>query len=267
MLQPGAAAPAFRLPSTSGQTVALEDFRGRKVVLYFYPKDETPGCTKEACDFRDSYAPLAAAGAVVLGVSKDPLDLHHKFRAHHNLPFDLLTDEDNAVAQSYGAYGERSMYGTKVMGTIRSTVLIGEDGRVLQVWSPVRVEGHVAEVLAAVAGAPAGSAPDTVPAPAPAAPIAPAAAARPAKPARKTARKTAAKPAAAGTKPAPKAKAAGKPTKKAAGKAAAKKAVKPAKKKAAKKAAAGSGKARAKAARKPVKKAARKGAKKSRARR
>ncbi|TAH34403.1 MAG: thioredoxin-dependent thiol peroxidase [Planctomycetota bacterium] len=184
MLQPGDLAPSFRLPSTSGQVVSLDDFKGRKIVLYFYPKDETPGCTKEACDLRDAHARLSEAGVVVLGVSKDALDSHHKFRAHHGLPFELASDEDNAVARAYGAYGERSMYGTKVLGTIRSTFLIDESGRIARVWSPVKVEGHVDEILSALGGAERAAAPAQAGtrSTAPAAPAAPVATAPPAAP-------------------------------------------------------------------------------------
>lgn len=149
----GQSAPAFSLPSTSGSTVSLRDFAGKQVVLYFYPRDNTPGCTVEACDFRDRDAALRKAGAVVLGVSSDSLKSHDGFRAKHGLAFDLLVDADNAVAQSYGAHGEKVMYGKKVMGTIRSTFLIDAKGKLAAIWSPVRVAGHAEEVLAAVLGA------------------------------------------------------------------------------------------------------------------
>ncbi|MEY2747798.1 MAG: hypothetical protein RL112_2840 [Planctomycetota bacterium] len=149
----GQSAPAFSLPSTSGSTVSLRDFAGKQVVLYFYPRDNTPGCTVEACDFRDRDAALRKAGAVVLGVSSDSLKSHDGFRAKHGLAFDLLVDADNAVAQSYGAHGEKVMYGKKVMGTIRSTFLIDAKGKLAAIWSPVKVAGHAEEVLAAVLGA------------------------------------------------------------------------------------------------------------------
>ena len=151
-LQPGAEAPAFRLPATTGEEISLEDLRGRKVVLYFYPKDSTPGCTQEACDFRDRDEALQGAGVVVLGVSKDSLASHDKFRAKYELPFPLLTDQDNAVATAYGAFGEKNMYGRKVLGTIRSTFLIDENGTIQRTWSPVRVAGHADDVLAAIKG-------------------------------------------------------------------------------------------------------------------
>jgi peroxiredoxin Q/BCP len=153
MLEPGRRAPSFTLPSTSGGTVSLAGLAGRKVVLYFYPRDDTPGCTAEACDFRDLHPRLVGSGAVVLGVSSDALRSHDKFRAKHSLPFDLLSDEDNAVAKKYGAYGEKSLYGRKFLGTIRSTFVIDERGRIAAAWSPVKVKGHAEAVLAALAGA------------------------------------------------------------------------------------------------------------------
>lgn len=150
MLKPGDRAPQFRLPSTHGHDIALTDFAGQKVLLYFYPKDDTPGCTQEACDFRDHHTDLSDAGVVVLGVSKDSLASHERFQAKHSLPFTLLSDSDNDVATNYGAYGEKNMYGRKVMGTIRSTFLIDEQGNIEQVWSPVRVKGHVDAVRSAL---------------------------------------------------------------------------------------------------------------------
>jgi peroxiredoxin Q/BCP len=150
----GAPAPDFTLPSTEGRPISLASLRGRKVLLYFYPADDTPGCTQEACDLRDRFAAIGAAGATVLGVSKDPLASHEKFRAKYDLPFALLVDEDNAVARAYGAYGRKSMYGRTYEGTIRSTFLIDERGRIAAAWSPVRVAGHAERVLAALGGAP-----------------------------------------------------------------------------------------------------------------
>ncbi|MBL8696187.1 MAG: thioredoxin-dependent thiol peroxidase [Planctomycetes bacterium] len=152
MLQPGDPAPEFSLPSTSGKTVTLQSLRGRKVVLYFYPKDSTPGCTREACDFRDRMALLQKAGAVVFGVSKDSLASHAKFIEAQELPFELLSDSDNAVGKAYGTFGEKIMYGKKVIGTIRSTFLIDEKGKLAAVWSPVKVDGHVDAVIAALSG-------------------------------------------------------------------------------------------------------------------
>ncbi|MCC6408071.1 MAG: thioredoxin-dependent thiol peroxidase [Planctomycetes bacterium] len=148
----GAAAPAFELESTSGKKVSLASLKGKKVVLYFYPKDDTPGCTREACGFRDEFAAVKKAGAVVLGVSKDSLASHAKFRAKYELPFELLADPDNALAKTYGAFGKKIMYGKEVTGTIRSTFLIDESGKLAAIWAPVKVDGHVEKVLAAVRG-------------------------------------------------------------------------------------------------------------------
>jgi len=150
MISEGAKAPAFSLKDQSGKPVKLADFAGKQVVLYFYPKDNTPGCTTEACDFRDEHSKLRSAGAVVLGVSPDGEKSHVKFIEKFKLPFPLLVDEDHAVAEKYGAWGEKSLYGRKFMGIIRSTFLIGPDGKVKKVWPKVKVNGHVAEVLEAV---------------------------------------------------------------------------------------------------------------------
>lgn len=152
MLSVGRKAPELDLVSTAGGTARLSDFAGKKVVLYFYPRDNTPGCTQEACDFRDNLSQLAGRGAVVLGVSKDSLASHHGFQEKYSLPFALLSDPDNRVAKAYGAYGEKSMYGRKIMGTLRSTFVIDEQGRVQAVWSPVKVPGHVEQVLAVIEG-------------------------------------------------------------------------------------------------------------------
>ncbi len=150
MIEEGAKAPAFSLKDQDGKTVKLSDFAGKQVVLYFYPKDMTPGCTTEACDFRDNNTKLTKAGAVVLGVSPDSEKSHQKFIAKYELSFPLLVDADHAVAEKYGAWGEKSLYGRKFMGIIRSTFLIGPDGKVKKVWPKVKVAGHVDEVLAAV---------------------------------------------------------------------------------------------------------------------
>jgi peroxiredoxin Q/BCP len=152
MLKLGQKAPAFSLPSTSGATVTLASLKGKQVVLYFYPRDNTPGCTVEACDFRDQHSALQKAGAVVLGVSADSLKSHAGFRAKYELPFDLLVDEGSKVASAYGAFGEKLMYGRKVQGTIRSTFLIDAAGSIAQIWSPVKVAGHAEAVLAALTG-------------------------------------------------------------------------------------------------------------------
>lgn len=150
MLKAGDKAPAFSLESDGGGRVALQDLSGRKVVLYFYPKDDTSGCTTEACEFRDSWASVKAAGAVVLGVSPDSPASHDKFKAKYQLPFPLLADPDHRVAQSYGAWGEKSMYGRKYQGILRSTFIIDERGRVARVFPRVKPRGHAAEVLAAL---------------------------------------------------------------------------------------------------------------------
>jgi peroxiredoxin Q/BCP len=150
MLKEGAKAPAFSLPSDDGSTVALKDLKGKKVVLYFYPKDDTSGCTTEACEFRDSWAAVKRKGAVVLGVSPDGVKSHGKFKQKYDLPFPLLADEDHAVAEAYGAWGEKSMYGRKYFGILRTTFVIDESGRVAKVFEKVKPKGHAAEVLAAL---------------------------------------------------------------------------------------------------------------------
>jgi peroxiredoxin Q/BCP len=147
----GKKAPAFSLPASNGETVALKDFEGKTVVLYFYPKDDTPGCTKEACDFRDSVTTFTKDDAVVLGVSPDSVKSHGKFIAKFDLPFLLLADEDHAVAEAYGVWAEKSMYGKTYMGVERSTFVIGPDGKVKAIFRKVKVDGHIDEVLAAVA--------------------------------------------------------------------------------------------------------------------
>jgi peroxiredoxin Q/BCP len=150
----GDRAPEFTLAADDGQTYALKDLRGRRVVLYFYPRDATPGCTTEACDFRDRQPAFAGAGATVFGVSGDDLKSHARFRSKHALSFPLLSDPDHAVATAYGAYGEKVLYGKKSVGILRSTFVIGPDGAVEAVWQPVKVPGHAEAVLAAVTAAP-----------------------------------------------------------------------------------------------------------------
>jgi len=152
VLAPGAKAPAFRLPSDAGPPVALKDFAGRPVVLYFYPKDDTSGCTTEACEFRNSWRAVQAAGAVVLGVSPDGVASHQKFKKKYELPFTLLADEDHAVAEAYGAWGEKSMYGRKYFGVLRKTYIIDARGKIARVFEKVKPRGHAAEVLAALSG-------------------------------------------------------------------------------------------------------------------
>lgn len=151
MLEVGKKAPAFSLPAASGKKVALKDFAGKRVVLYFYPKDNTPGCTTEALAFRDASAKLKKAGAVVLGVSKDSIESHCKFIDKHGLNFDLLSDPEGTVIERYGAWGEKNMYGKKMMGIIRTTVVIDEQGVVRKIFPKVRVNGHVDQVLEALA--------------------------------------------------------------------------------------------------------------------
>ena len=146
----GAKALAFQLPDESGNPVKLADFKGRKVVLYFYPKDDTPGCTVEACAFRDTHVKIASKNAVVLGVSPDPADSHVKFIDKFGLPFTLLSDSDHAVSVQYGAWGEKNLYGKKTMGILRSTFVIDEQGRIAKVFRNVKPEGHAEEVLAAL---------------------------------------------------------------------------------------------------------------------
>jgi peroxiredoxin Q/BCP len=152
LLAPGDVAPDFELPADDGTSVRLSNLRGRKVVLYFYPKDDTPGCTMEACDFRDALPRVADEGAAVLGVSPDPVDSHGAFRDRLGLNFPLLADEDHAVAESYGVWKEKMMYGNTYWGIERSTFLIDESGRVEREWRRVDPEGHVAEVVAAIRG-------------------------------------------------------------------------------------------------------------------
>ncbi len=144
----GKPAPDFSLPSTSGESVSLKQYKGKKtVVLYFYPKDDTPGCTKEACGFRDLREQFEAAGAVILGVSNDPVDSHLKFREKHKLPFDLLADEDASVSKAYGVYKQKNLYGKKYLGIERTTFIIDRTGRIAQIYPKVKVEGHVQDVL------------------------------------------------------------------------------------------------------------------------
>ncbi len=148
MIAVGKKAPAFSLPSSSGANVSLKDLKGKTVVLYFYPKDNTPGCTQEACDFRDNFARIQAAGALVFGVSADSIASHRKFQQKLELPFELLSDESHTMLEAYGAWKEKSMYGRTFMGIERSTVIIDANGVVVQVFPKVKVKGHVDEILA-----------------------------------------------------------------------------------------------------------------------
>lgn len=149
-LQPGDAAPTISLPRDGGDMVSLADFAGKPVVLYFYPRDDTPGCTKEAIGFTEMGDDFAAAGATVLGVSKDTVAKHEKFRAKHDLGVALLSDAEGDVGERYGVWVEKNMYGKKSMGIERATFLIGSDGNIARVWRKVKVPGHVEEVLDAV---------------------------------------------------------------------------------------------------------------------
>ncbi|MBK1733794.1 thioredoxin-dependent thiol peroxidase [Halorhodospira abdelmalekii] len=147
----GCPAPDFTLHDAEGSAVSLSNYRGQPVVVYFYPKDETPGCTKEACAFRDLWDDLRAAGAVVIGVSPDDAASHQQFRERHRLPFVLLSDPDKEVMSRYGAWGEKTLYGRKSMGVIRSTVLVDAEGLVRKHWRRVtKAEAHPAKVLEAV---------------------------------------------------------------------------------------------------------------------
>ena len=149
-IQTGDMAPDFTLPSSSGSDVTLSGLRGKKVVLYTYPKDDTPGCTVEACGFRDGLGSIETAGAVVLGMSADGIDSHHEFIGKYNLNFELLSDEDNSVIKTYGAWGEKEVRGQRMIGILRMTFLIDEEGRVQKVWPQVTPDGHADEVLEAI---------------------------------------------------------------------------------------------------------------------
>ena len=153
MVQPGMPAPDFTLPADDGSEVPLSSFRGKRVVLYFYPKDNTSGCTTQACELRDSHPEIQAQGGVVLGVSPDPLSSHVKFRDKFQLNFPLLSDEDHRVAEAYGVWKEKSMYGKKYWGIERSTFLIDEGGVVVEAWRKVKPKGHAERVAEALAAA------------------------------------------------------------------------------------------------------------------
>jgi thioredoxin-dependent peroxiredoxin len=146
-LKVGDKAPAFSLKDTNGKTVKLSDFKGKKVVLYFYPRDMTPGCTKEACGFRDDYAILRKRGVEVVGVSADNQASHQKFTEAYSLPFTLLSDPDHSVMDAYGAWGEKNMYGKKITGVLRSTVLIDETGKIAHIFRKVKTDTHSQDVI------------------------------------------------------------------------------------------------------------------------
>jgi len=146
----GDEAPEFELPADDGSTVRLKDLRGRKVVLYFYPKDDTPGCTTEACEFRDSLPRFQEHGVTVLGVSPDPVDSHRKFKEEYDLNFPLLADEDHKLAKAFGVWKQKSMFGNKYWGVERSTFLLDEDGVVRKAWRRVRPKGHAEKVAEAL---------------------------------------------------------------------------------------------------------------------
>ena len=149
-LKEGDLAPAFTVDTSGGGRLSLADFLGQNVILYFYPKDDTPGCTKEACAFRDGYADFKKRGAVVLGVSTDPVKAHDKFVKKFELPFTLLADTDKKIVEAYGVWGEKVFMGRKYLGTHRVTFLNGSDGKIKKIWPKVKPEEHAAEVLAAL---------------------------------------------------------------------------------------------------------------------
>ena len=148
-LEPGHLAPDFTLPTDGGGSLSLKDLRGRKVVLYFYPKDDTPGCTKQACSFRDMLPDFGAVNAAIVGVSRDSVKKHDQFKSKHSLPFTLASDETGDVCAAYGTWVEKSMYGRKFMGIERATFLIDEKGFLRRIWRKVKVAGHAEAVLKA----------------------------------------------------------------------------------------------------------------------
>lgn len=146
-IEVGKKAPDFKAQATNGEEVSLSDFKGKNVVLYFYPKDMTPGCTTQACDFRDHHESFGELNAVILGVSPDPIDRHHKFIEKHDLPFLLLADEDHQIAEQYGVWQLKKNFGKEYMGIVRSTFIIDKEGNLVKEWRNVRVKGHVEEAL------------------------------------------------------------------------------------------------------------------------
>ena len=151
-LEAGHPAPDFTAPTDGGATITLSDLRGRSVVLYFYPKDSTPGCTREACGFRDAYPDFGGVDAEILGVSKDSVKRHDNFKAKQQLPFRLVSDGDGAICEAYGTWVQKKLYGREYMGIERATFLIDKAGTVRQIWRKVKVAGHVDAVLAAARG-------------------------------------------------------------------------------------------------------------------
>ncbi|WP_339786445.1 thioredoxin-dependent thiol peroxidase [Paenibacillus sp. FSL R7-0313] len=146
----GELAPDFELPSSTRESVKLSDYRGQRVLLYFYPKDMTSSCTQQACDFRDRHAEFEGLNTVILGISTDPMKQHDKFIAKYGLPFTLLSDEEHVVAEQYGVWQLKKMYGKEYMGMVRSTFLIDEEGKLIKDWSKVRVKGHIESALEAL---------------------------------------------------------------------------------------------------------------------
>jgi len=149
-LKEGDKAPEFTAPKNGGGTVSLSDYKGKNIILYFYPKDDTPGCTKEACAFRDDFSEFRKQGAIILGVSTDPVKKHDKFVEKYKLPFTLLADEDKKIVQAYGVWGEKIFMGVRYTGTHRVTFLIGPDGRIKKIWTAVKPAEHSQEILAAL---------------------------------------------------------------------------------------------------------------------
>ena len=149
-LKVGGKAPVFTLPADGGGKVSLKALKGKAVVLYFYPKDDTPGCTKEACAFRDRFPDFRKVKAEIVGISKDDVDRHDKFKKKYDLPFTLASDADGKVCAAFGVWQEKSLYGKKFMGIVRSTFLIDETGTIRAIWPKVKVDGHADEVLAAI---------------------------------------------------------------------------------------------------------------------
>ncbi len=150
MLEVGKKAPAFKLKNQDGKTVSLSDYKGKNVILYFYPKDNTSGCTKEACNFRDEFPKFKNLNAVILGVSPDSIESHKKFIEKFDLPFTLLSDEKKEVLEKYGVWQEKSMYGRKYMGVVRTTYVINPEGKIKKIFNKVKVDGHNKEVMEAV---------------------------------------------------------------------------------------------------------------------